>query len=170
MPAILGGPSARRVWRKGQFSMSLQYLSEEPALFVWPQHRTLTRGAFVVPLGASWKYHPDKLSGEGEADRNQRAAAAIAQILHGLRAMGMEVDKRNAHEVYTLIADHLDDLILAKPDPGAEARGEKMVHRGEIAIRDGGRVIAEHEVRIPQSQAVAEALSGGDIQAPATLH
>jgi hypothetical protein len=148
----------------------LQYLHDEPALFVWPLHRGVARGAFGVPLASAWKYHPDKLVDEGDMERIERTALAIREIIRGLSVMGMEPTKANAHEVYTLVADHLDDLVMAKPDAGRRGARRKMVSGGQIIVREDGKVVAEHDVRVPKAQAMAEAMSDAGILTSAQVH
>ena len=132
MPVILGGPGAQKVMTKGDLVIAFQHVNGEESMILWPRDKRTGSGAFVIPLESAYKYGPDRLAGETRAEQGTRMAEAISQCLAGAKVMCMPLDRATVHRIYTVIGDHLEDLIRMKPDKGPEANGERMVRRGEI--------------------------------------
>lgn len=160
MPLILGGPGAlvRRAY--GEFNFSIQYLNDEPAMFFWLTRKSKGNPAFVIRFEDAYLYREDRDSMEDHNMRVYRIENLVRpSIRRSLIAIGVhEPTTAQENKIITIINSHMDAFLAMPPAPSPEKLGEKMVERGSIVIRDGGKEVAEHPIRIPLAEAVAGTL------------
>lgn len=152
MPVILGGPTATKVRQVGEYVLSFQHFNEEEAMFIWPKVKRIGGGAMLIPLSCAYKYNPDQMNGESISDRRARMADAIEQCANGMKCMGVDIAPHAVRRLYTVIGDHLDDLVSMKPMPKSLAnQGAKQ---GEVTLMQDGQRIATHDILIPRSSSL----------------
>jgi hypothetical protein len=116
---ILGGPKAKFIRVLGDITVAGQYVNGEPALLLWPSHRTLGVTPVAIALSSAYKYdEPAYLA---------RASRKYAGL------MGFdETDIAACHRIATVIHDHLLDLINMPPEE------TELVTLGEAHIQVNG--------------------------------
>lgn len=141
----LGGTFVWRQFIKGDLVISFQWLDlreqgagdgPEPVMSIFPAHRRVDTGAFVVPQAKAFEY----LDSKGNPTPYLLGAAFKACV-----AMGSEPDKSTVHRIMDAIYEALPDLIkMPSAAPAEIANRQKRVVRGiEATATVNGHVVQE---------------------------
>lgn len=109
MPVILGGPKARKVWSRGEFGLSLQYINDEEALCIWPLRSSAGAGAMVILLSAAHLYANSKSGGPTDY--------LIKRCVGALAVMKMQPQPWTIRKLADIVLDELPELLKMKPEP-----------------------------------------------------
>lgn len=127
-----GGQTAWKVQQVGDIVRAYHWVSDEPAMVLFPARARLNAGAYVVCLSSAFKY--DDL------------AYLVKQAAIAAGVMGMDETSYTINRIGTAIHDGLLDLIKMPPEP----QWVKDLDRGEVfaelEIKADGKTIIEREV------------------------
>ena len=123
MPVILGGPKARKVWSRGEFGLSLQYVNGEEALCIWPLRAARGAGAMVILLSAAHLYANSRSGGP--------TLYLLERCLGALKVMKMQPQPWTVRKLADIVLDELPELLQMKPEPG----DEKNLPQAEVDIK-----------------------------------
>lgn len=141
MGVAIGGEKAWKVYKSGDVGVAFHWINEEPAMCLFPLHRTMVNaGSYVICLSAAFNY----VNSNGHPNLEYMVPAAIeAAKTMGFNASDSFVLKR----IVDAICDGMPDLVEMPPEPENlvdEAVRQETV--GELTMKLDGKTIAEKEV------------------------
>lgn len=137
-----GGPTAWRVFTKGDLVLAFHWVGGEPAMVLFPANgRMLLRKCvpYCMPLAAAHELVKD---GTGGAIVDPTALWSKAS--KAAKVMGYDGDFQIARQAADMILNHLDDLCDMPPMPAALNRAGPAP-TGELAVKVQGETIFEGE-------------------------
>jgi hypothetical protein len=133
MSVSFGGTSAWKVQQVGDIVRAYHWVSDEPAMVLYPaRQRSSEAGAYVICLSSAFKYD--------DIQYLVKQAAIAADV------MGMDQTKQTIHRIGTAIHDGLLDLIKMPPEPQWIKDAEKGAVIAEMEVKKYGKTIMEREV------------------------
>lgn len=127
-----GGPDAWKVYRSGDYMVSIETVEGEPAAVLWPAMGDLNAGVYAVCLSA----FPYWLDLDG---RPTREAWTMART--GLERMGRDVSKRDLVAVMSAVIDAYP--WVARMPPKGEGKRDPLY---EATAKVNGRTFHERAV------------------------
>ena len=138
MPVILGGETAWKVAKRGEFVVSHQWISGEPAMCVYRHaRRTPDAGALVVRLQDCHKW-ADPVTGSVNPDY------AVPMTVRALSIMGGFPTSTAAGALMDTVLMGIPDLIAMPPEPIRKPQGPAIA---DAILRVDGEVVREEEVK-----------------------
>jgi len=133
MSAVSFGASrAWKVQQVGDIVRAYHWVSDEPAMVIYPARARLNAGAYVICLSSAFKYDDMRYL--------VRQAAIAAHV------MGMDETSFTINRIGTAIHDGLLDLIKMPPEPQWVKDLDKGAVFAELEIKADGKTIIEREV------------------------
>lgn len=127
-----GGQTAWKVQQVGDIVRAYHWVSDEPAMVLFPARARLNAGAYVVCLSSAFKY--DDL------------AYLVKQAAIAAGVMGMDETSFTINRIGTAIHDGLLDLIVMPPEPDWHKDLDKGEVFAELEVKADGKTIIEREV------------------------
>lgn len=127
-----GGQTAWKVQQVGDIVRAYHWVSDEPAMVLFPARARLNAGAYVICLSSAFKY----------AD----LAYLVKQAAIAAGVMGMDETSYTINRIGTAIHDGLLDLIKMPPEPQWVKDMDKGEVFAELEIKADGKTIIEREV------------------------
>lgn len=141
MGVMLGGEKAWKVRDKGDFSVSFQWVNEEPAMILFPNHKGIGQGAFVICMSSLYKY----VKSDGYPNTEYLVAQAVkAAKQMGFSGLGFEVKR-----IADAILDSCEDVLQMPPEPVGINEKQRNQSIGEATIKVDGHTIFHDEVIVP---------------------
>lgn len=128
-----GGESAWKVQHVGDLVRSYHWVSDEPAMVIYPARARLNSGAYVICLSSAFKYDD--------------IGYLVQQSAIAARVIGMDETSFSINRIGSCIHDGLLDLIKMPPEPQWIKDAEKGEVYAELEIKADGKTIIEREVR-----------------------
>ena len=144
MGVTLGGPTAWRVYSKGDLVLAFHWIKGEPSMVFFPAkgRALMVRGCvpFCLPLSSAHQLVKDGTDGVIVDSEVLWAKASTAAMV-----MGFERDYQIARQVADMILNHLDDLCDMPPEPLSLIEAAKPAPTGEMAIKVAGETVFHGE-------------------------
>jgi hypothetical protein len=141
MGVMLGGEKAWKVRNKGDFSVSFQWVNEEPAMILFPNKPGVGLGAFVLCLSALHNYV--------NSDGYPNTPYLVKQSMAAAKQMGFSGLGYEAKKIADAILDSAEDLISMPPEPVGINEKQLQESVGEAIIKVDGQTIFHNEVFVP---------------------
>lgn len=116
MPVILGGAKARKVWSRGEFGLSLQYVNGEEALCIWPLRKSVGAGAMVILMSAAHLYAHSRTGGP--------TPYLVQRCIGALGVMKLTPQPWTIKKLADIVLDELPELLKMRPEPTDEKQPE----------------------------------------------
>lgn len=127
----MGGATAKRVFTRGDYCVSLEWLSEgrecEPIMVIWSAHGGRNAGAFAICLSSIGKYADPS----GKPTRE-----AFIECWNALPTLGRNQIDIEVFKLVDVILRHTPDLINMPPAPVSIRRAEAVQPLLEITQKD----------------------------------
>jgi hypothetical protein len=139
-----GGPTAWRVFTKGDLVCAMHWVEDEPALVLFPAKGRMLLNKCVpycLPLSAAHELVKDGSKGFVVDSEVLWVKASRAAYV-----MGYGNDFQIARQAADLILNHLDDLCDMPPKPTLLIEADSVAPTGELAVKVAGETIFHGEV------------------------
>ncbi len=134
---VPGGKDAIKVYRKGQFCVSIEHVNGEESLCIWPLRRQEGAGAMVVGLSALHQYF------EQPYERGRPSRYGMVSCMQALDVMKIgATDKGALIQLLDILYEYAPDVKDAPPDlrPAKTPKGidgAELLVDGEVVSRVG---------------------------------
>lgn len=137
----LGGEKAWHTASKGDIGLAMHWVNGEPAMCLFPLHRSLKNAAaYIIPLDNMHEIVLPETHGEGVDSQ-----ALLHKATKAAEVMGFGADFGSIKNICDLILDNVDKLVDMPPEP-QELRDKKPKQGFVMRVRQGGKLIGEHEI------------------------
>lgn len=134
-----GGDRAWRQYPKGDIVVSMQWLDlggehgPEPCMCLFPAHRRMDGGAYVIPQRNAWAYADNK----GNPTPQLLGAAFKAAL-----QMGFFPDRSTVHRIFDAVLGYMTELKDMPSDQPGELNLKRAIAGIEAEMKINGRTVA----------------------------